>query len=368
MTRGPYLTAIDGDPMHHSVTIVAHTGDDVGRVLFVGNRIFDRERLGDGLLQRVDGTDQRALTLLLDADHRGSYQLAFETDGALGSVADLAARADADPLNPDRIPMRWTSAQASVLELPGAAPSRWSPVPAATPRGLTTTIRWGGDDLVSARDVYLYRTPTDEVETGVLVLSDGDMWFGKAGLARQLDAMAAAGDIGGLTVVAPSAVDVATRWAELSAQDGYADFLAAQSVRFATELGPVSDAPERWAIAGQSLGGLTALHTSVRHPDVFGRVIAQSPSLWWRPGSPHRVRLDAGPPWLGSHLATAAAHQRFRIDVGSYEGPMVDLARQAEAVLVEAGAGVEVTEYRGGHDHACWRVHLLDSIKEFFCV
>ena len=34
-------------------------------------------------------------------------------------------------------------------------------------------------------------------------------------------------------------------------------------------------------IAGSSLGGLVSLHLAFRHPAVFGKVAALSPSVWW---------------------------------------------------------------------------------------
>lgn len=40
------------------------------------------------------------------------------------------------------------------------------------------------------------------------------------------------------------------------------------------------DAPNT-GIAGSSLGGLVSLHASLTHPEVFGRVGAMSPSVWW---------------------------------------------------------------------------------------
>jgi len=41
----------------------------------------------------------------------------------------------------------------------------------------------------------------------------------------------------------------------------------------------VAKGPERTAIGGSSLGGLVALHAATRHPEVFGMVLAESPTL-----------------------------------------------------------------------------------------
>ena len=76
------------------------------------------------------------------------------------------------------------------------------------------------------------------------------------------------------------------------AGDLYADFLA-------EVLKPVIDAHfrtqpgrETTAVMGSSLGGLISLHIFTRHPDVFGRVGAVSPSLWWNDGwAAWRIRV-----------------------------------------------------------------------------
>jgi hypothetical protein len=43
---------------------------------------------------------------------------------------------------------------------------------------------------------------------------------------------------------------------------------------------------EHTGLMGSSFGGLASLHLRRRYPDVFGRVAAVSPSLWWKLGEP----------------------------------------------------------------------------------
>jgi predicted alpha/beta superfamily hydrolase len=59
-------------------------------------------------------------------------------------------------------------------------------------------------------------------------------------------------------------------------------------------------------VGGSSLGGLFALHMGFTRPDVFGRIAAMSPSVWWAGGQmlreaaalperlPLRIWLDMG--------------------------------------------------------------------------
>jgi len=82
------------------------------------------------------------------------------------------------------------------------------------------------------------------------------------------------------------------------------------------ELKPAIDAryrtlpdPANTAIAGSSLGGLLALHAGLARPDIFGRVGAMSPSVWW-----------GGRAILGEVDAFQGAPPRLWLDIGGREG------------------------------------------------
>ena len=79
---------------------------------------------------------------------------------------------------------------------------------------------------------------------------------------------------------------------------------------------------ESTAIGGSSLGGLFSLWLALEHPDVFGLVMAMSPSVWW--GNGHLLRLVAALP----HYLSL----RIWLDVGKQE---VTRMRQGTSALAE---------------------------------
>ncbi|NUT45161.1 MAG: prolyl oligopeptidase family serine peptidase, partial [Thermoactinospora sp.] len=258
-----------------------------------------------------------------------------------------------DPLNARRLPGRWGGSDASVFALPLAPAERW-------PRreGVATGT------LVHHDGVRVYLPATDL--TGllpVLVLLDGDMWLGGLGFHHTLDTMIAEGALPAMAVLAPEAADNATRWRDLTADDAYLSYLADDLL--GRSRWPITSDPARTVIAGQSLGGLTALYAGLRRPDRFGRVVAQSPSLWWRPGMAHTVPKAPvdGVPWMVEQYATAGRGPlAVHLDVGSHEGPMVGYSRRLRDVLSARGRAVSFHEFTGGHDYACWRVALADAL------
>ncbi|MDT0201050.1 hypothetical protein [Nocardioides sp. AE5] len=84
-----------------------------------------------------------------------------------------------------------------------------------------------------------------------------------------------------------------------------------------------------------------------RRPDLVGAAVAQSASLWRS--------------WPGEALA-AAGPVRARLEVGRQEWVLLEPNRRLAAELTDAEAEVELVEFNGGHDYACWRGGLIDSI------
>lgn len=68
----------------------------------------------------------------------------------------------------------------------------------------------------------------------------------------------------------------------------------------------------------------------------------------------------------GSDVAAAYASSspagRLYIDAGTEEDVILNDARAYRETLENAGHDLTYREFRGGHDHACWRGSLADGI------
>ena len=130
----------------------------------------------------------------------------------------------------------------------------------------------------------------------------------------------------------------------------------------AEELKPFIDAayrtkPERehTGIGGSSLGGLASLYLGLRRGDVFGRVLAMSPSLWWDKC------------WLLRNVGELARGQKSKIwiDAGTLEGANTDCNAEAlrDALAAQGFAPGEEVEFMRAegarHSEQDWahRVH-----------
>jgi predicted alpha/beta superfamily hydrolase len=110
--------------------------------------------------------------------------------------------------------------------------------------------------------------------------------------------------------------------------DRYAKFLIEELKPFVeNEYRTVSQA-ENTGIGGSSLGGLVSLYLGLKMPNVFGKLAALSPSVWWNQRVMHRF------------AAAAQVNPRPRIwlDIGTKEGPrVVQDVEQFRDVLLKKG-------------------------------
>ncbi|MEV0630433.1 alpha/beta hydrolase-fold protein [Nonomuraea wenchangensis] len=81
-------------------------------------------------------------------------------------------------------------------------------------------------------------------------------------------------------------------------------------------------------IAGQSFGGLAAVHAAHRRPDRFAAALSQSGSFWW-PNGPE-------PEWLTGELSRDAP-PRVHLQVGTLEWALRGPTARLRERLGEAG-------------------------------
>ncbi|MFA3875418.1 enterochelin esterase [Streptomyces sp. MMCC 100] len=375
----PLVEEIEGEPGHRAVTFLWRGHRATRLVLLFGNRVTDRDRLAGSLLERVPGTDVWYLGLRLRADHRGSYRLAADislkeapTDPAAlqQRLRSLSAHAAVDPLNRRTVVTRWQPAHSSVFSLPHAPAEPWAGRRGTVPAGRVERHRVPGTEPVGDRDAWVYLPPGHDHGAGaplpVAVVCDGDMWFGRLGLGDTLDALIADGALPPLVVVAPDAVDRHTRWRDLGCREPFVAFLADELLPWAAGRWPLTTDPRRTVVAGQSLGGMTALYAGLLRPDRFANVLAQSPSLWWRPGLPPAGAAKPqvyGRPWLVGRYASGSAEPlTVHLDVGLHEGSMADHALALYDTLRTTGHRVSYDAYNGGHDYVCWHGALATGL------
>ncbi len=146
--------------------------------------------------------------------------------------------------------------------------------------------------------------------------------------------------------------------------DRYGKFLLEEVMPFVHREYRVEDGPWHTGIGGSSLGGLVSLYLGMSRPDVFGKIAALSPSVWWNQRVIHkfaeRVPLQSRP--------------RIWLDIGTREGPRIveDVERYRDVLLnrgwqYERDLHFERVE-GAEHNELAWRQRVAPFLRFLYPV
>jgi enterochelin esterase family protein len=262
----------------------------------------------------------------------------------------------ADPLNPVG-----AGGEQSIHATPDAPRQPYWPAVGADdvlplPR---TRIRWASERLGGRRTVRVH-----PVAGGgpVVLLLDGDDWLHLHPAVTAFDAAAAAGDMPPATLVFVPAKD---RLAEFGCRPELWEAVRDELLPLVADSGAPAD-PDRLVVAGQSLGGLSAMYAALEFPDLVSRVACQSGSFWWTPEAAGLPDPLGGP--VGGAIAArlrerpAPSGLRIAFDLGEHETRMRPHCELVEDLTGKAGATVRISRSASDHDRAGWRQALLRDV------
>lgn len=381
---------VDDDSLRVTFLYRLRPTEAVGAVYLFANRVTDKAAVDSGMLAHVPGTDIWVRTLELPATRRMSYGFLELPEGERPAPGPPPLRQGGlrvDPANPlPPVSLRSGGFGLSLFRgwLAPPQPHWESRGPATGP--LLGTVHSASLEFPSAdgpveKPCHAYLPPTESVldrgaPVALVTLFDGEKWFGGNDLPSALDHAIASGDLPPIAVVAVSSLDVADRMWSLGTNLEVIDAVAGELLpwvgRLAEEAG-VSLAPRGHRdrlLAGESLGGLSALLAALDRPGEWGTVLAQSPSLWRAPGalgSPRDLGAREGGDWITERFRRTPLPEgaaRVLLTVGSREGASIPRLHQLHHALGALGWDARISVYDGGHDDACWRGELFAALGE----
>ena len=115
-------------------------------------------------------------------------------------------------------------------------------------------------------------------------------------------------------------------------------------------------------IAGSSLGGLLTIYLGLRYRQIFGKVAALSPSVWWNQR------------WIVSYVARARVEPKplVYLDAGTQESALEiqDLQRLRDTFVSRGwhvGRDLSYSEIQGGkHDEEAWALRVEPFLRFLF--
>ncbi|MDX2030193.1 MAG: alpha/beta hydrolase-fold protein [Blastocatellia bacterium] len=238
--------------------------------------------------------------------------------------------------------------------------------------------------LGNQRDVIVYLPPGYEREDArrypVLYLNDGQNLFDRAtsyaGVEWQVDETAQSLIEGGLIEpliivgihnTGETRIDEYTPTIDPKLKRGgkaglYGQFIVDElkpfiDRRYRTRVDPAST-----GIGGSSLGGLVSLYLGLKYPQIFGKLMVMSPSIWWDHGILLRT-VETLPAKPSTHIW---------LDIGTREGKFTPgQVRTLKEILLAQGwrlnADLKYLEVKGGHhNEAAWAGRVAPALKFLF--
>lgn len=375
----PFIEPIPNDPAYSFVTFLWQAKEEIKNIVLISDLTgWDFE---EGRMTQLHGTDLWYKTLRVQNEARVTYWLApndslVSIEKSIGMISweERSATWGSDPLNPQTylIPKHAEDPneidmKKSILEMPAAPPQPWVMPRSGAPKGLVACQRLHSKLLHNERRVWVYTPPsyTGESELfNLLVLFDGQTCTSLVPVPTILDNLLAEHRIAPTIALLVDSPDQQTRDRELTCSSPFADFLVQELLPWAQRNYNICMDPARTTVGGLSNGGLASAYVGLKYPNVFGNVLSQSGSFWWKPAGENEYE------WLARQfVALDRLPLRFYIEMGTFENvrycdrptPLV-AARHFRDVLQAKGYPVHYVEFSGGHDYICWRGTLADGL------
>lgn len=209
------------------------------------------------------------------------------------------------------------------------------------------------------RSVYLYQPPIPG-PSPLLVVWDGLDYLRRTRLPTIVDNLIAKKRLRPVALAMVNSGGTA-RTAEYGCSEGTLAFLLHKVIPLAQDklnLINIDTQPGSYGIIGASMGGLMALYTALRLPNIFGYVLSQSGAF--NLGTHDSVVYE-----LAEHLDNF--HPKIFLDIGIYDFQILLAAnRRMKRHLVEQKFNLMYREYPAGHNYTAWRNDLVHGLEWLF--
>ena len=207
------------------------------------------------------------------------------------------------------------------------------------------------------RDVYLY-TPPVRGPVPLLVVYDGPDYLQRARLVTVVENLVADKRMSPVAMAflqngrSRRHLEYICSDATISWLDKEVLPLARQHIRLVN----IRQNPGAYGVLGASAGGIMAVYTGLRMPEIFGRVLSQSGVFSLEGRDLAAVDL----------VRYRHAHNiRIWMDIGLMDELLEDNRRMI-LLLHEKGYDVTYREFAGGHNYTSWRNDIWRGLEEMF--
>ena len=256
-----------------------------------------------------------------------------------------------------------------MIELPFAPSLESIKRNADIPKGKTERTNFSSKVLNNDHRVWIYTPPDYKAKRKsykLLLLFDGSGYVSLIPAPVVLDNLQAKNKIPPTVAVLVDSGGGAARDRELACNPQFAEFIVKELLPWVRKNYNVSSDPKSTTVGGASFGGLAAACAAFKHPEIFGNVLSQAGSYWWKPDGDDEYE------WLTRQFVSSPKLPiRFYFEIGRLEdlsrtrpdSPTNLIAnRRFRDVLKAKGYTLRFDEISGGHDFFPWQATLADGL------
>lgn len=360
----PLIEALEGEIENELVTFIYKADEELENIVFmppVGEDI-----LLENKMQRLLETNLWYITYKVRSNIRFTY--AFSVNDSL--EVNCEKRWDSlmyDKFNKNRLVFKGEGGEddeiRSYVVMPNEEEHYWVKERNDISKGTIYEHQFHSGNLEKKRRIRIY-TPYGYEKTnepfGFLVLTDGEEYINLLSGKAVLDNLIANEKIPPIVAIFIDSTE--TRRQELKCNDKFADIIVKEIIPWARDNYNLSSKADECVIGGYSLGGLTASYLGLKHSEIFGNVLSESGSCWYKPENYKDDEIEC---WLGNEFKVIdKLPLKFYLNVGVLENKktMIDTHIILKDILTEKGYNVEFEYFNSGHDFLCWGETLANGL------
>jgi len=308
-------------------------------------------------MQLLEGTDLWAFTMELPGKSRFEYKFEVVRGGErsllLDPFNDVLAH---DPFGANSV------CQGYGYKRPG-----WTRPDPDARSGSLVRLQLHSKAYASRREVQVYLPARFRASRNypLLVVHDGADYLRYADLKVVLDNLIHRLEIPAMIVALPQSPD---RLVEYTGDPRHAQFVAEELLPALAEKFPLVDDSSSRGLMGASLGGVAALHTASKYPDLFGQLLLQSGSFAFSDLGHHQKGpvFDPVVRFVNEYRKKPfALADKIYLSCGIYESLIYE-NRSMVPLLQAQGMQVNFEEARDAHNWENWRDRLRNGLTWLF--
>ncbi len=360
----PLIESLENDLENYLVTFVYKMEEEVENIVFIPP--VGMEKFTENKMERLLGTNLWYISYKIRNNVRVKY--AFSINDSLDiNCNERWDKLEYDKFNKKRLFFKGIYGDkdeiASYVVMPKADKQYWVQERSNISKGNIHEHEFSSKNLEKRRRVRVY-TPHDYNEDvkpyGFLVLTDGDEYINVLSAKVVLDNLIYEKKIPPIVTVFIDSTE--TRMEELRCNDTFESILIEELIPWVRDNYNISEKAEDAVIGGLSLGGLTAGYIGLKHSEVFGNVLSESGSFWYKPESYEGYEPDC---WISTEFKKVdKLPLKFYLNVGVLEHPqgMIGTNIILRDVLREKGYTVDFEYFNSGHDYLSWGETLAHGL------